>query len=157
MAEPRERRPPRPGAIGRGVLRARARWAGAGRRRRIAAVAAAPVAALGVLFGLALLQPFHGEGRERVVVEVPDGAGIREIARLFDDKGVISSAVLFELRLTLAGKRGEVQAGHYTLKREMSYGDAIEVLSTPPGQRVIAITIPEGLSRSEVAAIVSTS
>src|SRR5919106_244926 len=33
----------------------------------------------------------------------------------------------------------------------MSYGDAIEALTTAPQQRTITFTIPEGLSRREIA------
>ena len=39
----------------------------------------------------------------------------------------------------------------------MSYGDAIDELSTPPVKRTIMITIPEGLSRDQVAETVSAA
>jgi uncharacterized YceG family protein len=56
--------------------------------------------------------------------------------------------------VTLAGKRSELYPGTYTLASGMSYGDAIDALSTPPLKRTIVVSIPEGLSRAQVAPIV---
>ena len=55
--------------------------------------------------------------------------------------------------MTLAGKRDELYPGNYTLASDMSYSDAIDAISTPPVSRTINITIPEGLSRSQIAPI----
>ena len=53
--------------------------------------------------------------------------------------------------MTLAGKRSELYPGSYTLAAGMSYGDALDALSTAPVKRTITITVPEGLSRDQVA------
>ena len=80
-------------------------------------------------------------------MKVPKGASVSEVGDLLDEHGVVSSSTLFQMRVTLAGKRSELYPGTYTLAAGMSYGDAIDALSTPPVKRTITITIPEGLSR----------
>ncbi|HEX5983448.1 MAG TPA: endolytic transglycosylase MltG, partial [Solirubrobacterales bacterium] len=115
----------------------------------------AVVAALFVLWFLnSLFQPFHGDGSGKVVVTVPKGASVSEVGDLLGEKGVIDSSTLFQVRVTLAGKRSEIYSGNFTLARDMSYGDAIEALSTPPLKRTVTVTIPEGYTRSQVAQLV---
>ncbi len=64
---------------------------------------------------------------------------------------MIDSSTLFQVRVTLAGKRSELYPGRYTLAEGMSYGAAIDALSQPPVKRTITVTIPEGYSRSQAA------
>jgi peptidoglycan lytic transglycosylase G len=118
---------------------------------RIAAV----VLALLVLWFLnALFQPFHGDGSGRVQVTIPKGSSVSEVGDLLDQKGVIDSSTLFQVRVTLAGKRSEIYSGRFTLADGMSYGAAIDALSTPPLKHTVAVTIPEGYTRSQAAQLV---
>jgi UPF0755 protein len=134
---------------------------GGGTRSILTALARHPlrvfavVAALFVLwFLIALFQPFHGDGSGRVPVTIPKGASVAEVGDLLGEKGVIDSSTLFQVRVTLAGKRSEIYPGHYTLAHGMSYGAAIDTLSTPPVKRTLTVTIPEGYSRSQAAELV---
>jgi UPF0755 protein len=118
--------------------------------RRIAVL----IAGLLVLwFLVALFQPFHGSpGGEEVVVSIPKGSSASEVGDLLDDTGVVSSSALFQIRVTLAGKRSDLLPGTYTLHENESYGDAIDDLTTPAQQRTtVTVTIPEGLSRAQIA------
>jgi uncharacterized YceG family protein len=127
---------------------------GAIRRHPLRVVAA--IAALVVLWFLfALFQPFHGDGSGRVVVTIPKGAGVSEVGDLLDSKGVVASSTLFQLRTTLAGKRSDLYAGRYVLAHGMSYGAAIDALSTPPVKKTTTVTIPEGYSRAQAAPLVA--
>lgn len=124
-------------------------------------VAHHPFLIFAVLAGLFLLwslntlfQPFHGDGEGKVQVTIPKGAAVSEIGDLLGEKGVIDSSTLFQLRVTLAGKRSEIYSGNFTLAKDMSYGDAIDALSTPPLKRTVTVTIPEGLTRSQAAQLV---
>jgi UPF0755 protein len=115
----------------------------------------AVVAALFVAwFLVALFQPFHGEGSGRVAVTIPKGSSISEVGDLLGEKGVIDSSTLFQVRVTLAGKRSEIYSGHFTLAKGMSYGAAIDALSTPPVKRTVTVTVPEGYSRAQAAQLV---
>lgn len=119
--------------------------------RRPLAWAGIAAAAVLAWFLVSLFQPFAGEGEGEVVVTVPRGATLGEIADLLDERGVISSATLFELRVTLAGRHSDLLAGTYTLAGGMSYSAALDRLTTPPGERTITVAIPEGLGREEIA------
>jgi UPF0755 protein len=115
----------------------------------------AVVAALFFLWFLnVLFQPFHGDGSGRVQVTVPKGSSVSEVGDLLSDKGVIDNSTLFQVRVTLAGKRSEIYSGNFTLADGMSYGAAIDALSTPPVKRTLTVTIPEGYTRSQAAQLV---
>lgn len=112
----------------------------------------AAIAALFVAwFLVALFQPFHGDGSGRVAVAIAKGASVSEVGDLLGEKGVIDSSTLFQIRVTLAGKRSQLYPGRYTLAEGMSYGAAIAALSQPPVKRTATVTIPEGYSRSQAA------
>jgi UPF0755 protein len=139
-APPRGPRPPRRGA---GVL------AALGRHPLRVVGALAALAALWFLF--ALFQPFHGDGSGRVVVTIPKGASVSEVGDILDEQGVVSSSTLFQVRVTIAGKRSDLYPGRFVLASGMSYGSAIDALSTAPVKKVATVTIPEGYSRAQVA------
>jgi uncharacterized YceG family protein len=112
------------------------------------------VAVLVLWFLFALFQPFHGDGSGRVQVTIPKGSSVSEVGDLLGEKGVIDSSTLFQVRVTLEGKRSELYPGHFTLAHGMSYGAAIDALSKPPVKKVTTVTIPEGYSRSQAAQLV---
>jgi uncharacterized YceG family protein len=114
-------------------------------------VAAAAIALAVLAFLWATFQPFAGDGGDPVPISIPKRASASEIADLLDSKGIVASAALFELRATLGGNRDDLKPGSYLLKEDMSYGDAIDRLVAGPASDVVRITIPEGLSRAEVA------
>jgi UPF0755 protein len=107
-----------------------------------------------VAFLVALLQPFAGEGGDRVRVTIPKQAGVAEIGDVLDSAGVVESATLFDLRATLAGRRSDLKPGVYYLRENMAYGDVIDRLAAGPATDVVELTIPEGLSRREIAPLV---
>jgi len=123
------------------------------------------VAGVVVLLVLALLwfvngifQPFGGgEGSGRVVVRIPQGAGAGDVAKLLEERGVVSSSFFFNLRATVGGKRADLRSGTFTLRRDMSNGAALDALTAVPEQArappVVTISIPEGRSRRETRAI----
>jgi peptidoglycan lytic transglycosylase G len=122
------------------------------RRRRILALALVLVGVLVAWFLIALFQPppfDPGKGEGTVAVTVPEGASADDITNLLTDNDVISNGSLFKLRLKLAGKSDSIQSGRYALAHNMSYGNAIDTL-TGAGDKV-AVTIPEGQSRDQIA------
>lgn len=112
-------------------------------------------------FVYALFQPFHSGSGDEVRVTIPKGSSVSEVGDLLLEKGVIqdpilpvSGSTLFQMRVTLAGKRSELYAGSFALNEDMSYGDAIDALSVPPAKRTLTVTIPEGFARSQTAQLV---
>lgn len=115
----------------------------------------AAIAVLFLLWSLGqLFQPFHGDGSGTVPITVPKGSSVSEVGDLLSEKDVIDDSTLFQIRVTLAGKRSEIYSGNFTLAHNMSYGAAIDVLSTPPVKRTLTVTIPEGYTRSQAAQLV---
>ncbi len=115
-----------------------------------------------VLFFLnALFQPFHGGGHGRVEVTIPKGSSVGEVGDLLEKKGVISNSTLFQIRVTLDGKRSSLFAGKFTLAKDMSYGAAIDALTEEPNPNeqtkpgIVTVTIPEGQSRPITAKLVA--
>ncbi|HEV7846653.1 MAG TPA: endolytic transglycosylase MltG [Thermoleophilaceae bacterium] len=147
--QPREARPPK-------TPRApRAPRSNVTRRRRLLLAVIALLGVALVWFLWSLFQPFHGDGSGRVSVTIPKSSGVGEIGSLLEKRGVISSSFFFGARATLAGKRGDLKPGSYTLKKDMSYGTAIDALSKGPAANVVTIVVPEGRSRREIAASLS--
>jgi peptidoglycan lytic transglycosylase G len=124
-------------------------------RRHPFRVATAVAAVVVLWFLFALFQPFHGDGSGRVVVTIPKGAGVSEVGDLLDEKGVVSSSTLFQLRATLADKRSDLYAGRFVLAHDMSYSAALDKLSVPPAKKTTTVTIPEGYSRAQAAPLVA--
>src|SRR5262245_13505303 len=106
---------------------------GAYRRRRIIALALLLVLGLLAWFLIAFFQPppfDPGEGSGEAIVTVPEGASASQVADLLTENDVISNGTLFEWRLKLAGKTDEILPGRYVLAHDMSYGTAIDRLTS---------------------------
>ena len=114
------------------------------------------VAVIAVLFLLnGIFEPFKSDGSGAVSVKVPAGSGAGEVGALLADKGVIASPFFFEVRATVGGDRGKLRAGTYQLRKNMSNGAALSVLTNvQTGAPVINVLIPEGPSRKEIAPLV---
>ncbi|MBK5232823.1 MAG: endolytic transglycosylase MltG [Thermoleophilia bacterium] len=128
------------------------------RGRLIAIGAAALVAILFVWFLFAFFQPFTGDGDGAPFnVKVPQGASVGDIGDQLVDEGVVSNAMMFELKATVTGKRSKLFFGNHFFKENMSYSSALDELGRKPDKVTISVTIPEGLSRSETADVVAAA
>ena len=124
------------------------------RRRVVPLLALGAILLVGLWFVLSLFQPFRGEGEGAVRVVVPRGAGVGQIADLLVEKGVISSVFFFKARATVSGRRDDLKAGSFRLRRDMSHAAALDALSQGPPPDVVRVTIPEGRARREVSRVV---
>jgi UPF0755 protein len=120
--------------------------------RRGLAVAVLLLAVVVLWFVVELFQPFHGDGHGSVVVRVPRGASSSQVGDILAREGVIASSFFFEVRATLAGDRGSIDAGSYRLPVDTTYSNALKILTSAPMKpRVTYVTITEGLSRRQVS------
>ena len=138
-----------PGDAPVGVRRAR-RW------RRPVALVVLLVFIVGILWLLnALIQPFGDEGEGRVAIRIPEGSSARDIGDQLSEAGVVDSGAIFALRALVSGKRDELRSGRHVLAEGMSYSAALTALTTvppaPPRPTTVKLTLPEGLSRTEIA------
>jgi uncharacterized YceG family protein len=141
-----------PGDVPAGPARAR-RSVGA----RVGILIALLLLAAAIVVVLMVFQPFGSAQGDAVKVNVPEGSSAREIGDQLAEAGVVSSGALFSLRATLAGKRADLRSGPHALHKDMTYGAAIDALSKRPAvdaTATIDVTIPEGLSRAEIAKLV---
>jgi UPF0755 protein len=126
------------------------------RRRRpiLRMLAIVVLLAIGV-FAYMLFQPMRGSGHGVVVVNVPKGASATQIGNLLADRGVVDSSFFFGLRARLSGKRSELRSGRIVLRKDMSYGAALDALTKAPAvAKTVKLTIPEGRSRREIVPLV---
>ncbi len=124
------------------------------RRARIFALLALIIAAAIVWFCYELFQPFHGSGHGSVTVVIPQHSHIGQIGDQLERDGVIGSSFFFELRATLSGDRSNLRAGTYRLKRDMSYGGVLTVLTkAPPAAKVNEVTVVPGKTRRQLDAL----
>ena len=98
--------------------------------------------------------PGDGLGDGRVAVDIPADASASEVADLLADKGVVSNATLFKIRLKLSGKDGELVTGPLAMASGMSYSAAIDRL-TGESSEAGRLVIPEGDSRDQIAPLVA--
>jgi UPF0755 protein len=89
-----------------------------------------------------------------MTVAIPPHTSASGVGDLLERDGVVSSSTFFNVRAFLSGQRGNLRAGRYHLRRDMSYGAALDVLTTPPpAAKVTDLTIIEGKPRAQVAAL----
>ena len=107
-------------------------------------------------FGVSLFEPFKsGSGSGQVAVQVPPGASVGDIGDELAQQGRGGLGLFFRLRARLAGKSAELKPGRYLLARNMSYGAALDRLTSgPPAPTIVRVVIPEGRSRRETAVLV---
>ena len=138
------------------------------RRRRSGSVAGIVIlsvliviAAVGVGAGywLFLSDNAAGSGKsgEEVVVELLPGSSTTQIASKLEAAGVIDNALVFRLRVRLAGADAELLAGTYRFTRGMSYNAIIRELRAGPEPEAARVTIPEGKTIPQMAAILAES
>lgn len=129
----------------------------------IVGVAVLVLVGLMVFGGYKLLQSFGmfgstDQGGKAVSVFIPEGSSTSEIAKALKSKGVITSEATFVTTVQGRGVEQELQPGQYQLKTGMADDDVIDALVLGPnaanGNR---LTIPEGLTLEQTAAVVETA
>ncbi|HUQ40091.1 MAG TPA: endolytic transglycosylase MltG [Acidimicrobiales bacterium] len=126
------------------------------RRRRWPMVLLGLLAAVLLVVAMAavwLQRQFDPPGAPGAQVEIvlPAGASTQRIAAILDAKGVVGSARVFRLYVKLNGG-GPFQAGRYTLRRDLAFGDVVDALSKGPEITYQRLTIPEGYTLEQIAA-----
>jgi uncharacterized YceG family protein len=118
------------------------------------ALIALVLAAVVMWFCVEVFQPFHGSGHGSVTVVIPPHSGIGTVADRLTKAGVIGSSFFFEARAAIDGDRSDLRPGTYHLKLDMSYGDVLRILTTPPpAARVTGVTIIAGRTRRQIDAL----
>ncbi len=85
-----------------------------------------------------------------VRVTVPKGAGIAQIARRLEARGVVGSAFAFRVYAQLSGTPA-IQAGDYRLRRDLGARAAVAALERGPDRRYTKLVLPPGITFEEIA------
>jgi UPF0755 protein len=89
---------------------------------------------------------YTGEGTGEVTVEIPEGSTVSDIGNILKEQDVVRSHDAF---VEAAGD-ASLQAGVYTLRRQMSAEAALAMLSDPANAGANALIIPEGHRATEI-------
>ena len=92
-----------------------------------------------------------GKPGAAVSVVIPKGTTTRGIATILHHDGVITNTLVFRLYLRYEGA-GPFRAGTYSMRRHESMHEVVKILEAGEKLQLDRVTIPEGLSRREIAA-----
>jgi UPF0755 protein len=87
---------------------------------------------------------------EEVIVTIPKGASLSQVGTVLQEKGVISSRLLFKLVAMIRGEQRNIKAGDYALKTGSDAGDVLDQLISGK-TLMISLTVPEGFDMFQVA------
>ena len=98
-------------------------------------------------------EPFGTTGPREKTVLLPPGRGFAAVLAALGDAGVVSDPFRFKLLARLLGCDRRIRSGEYRFSSEMS---PVEILNRLATGRVVlhALTVPEGSSLREIAALV---
>lgn len=89
---------------------------------------------------------------ETFTLEIPSGYGVRSIAKLLEENGVISNSFVFRLFVDISNNSYKLQSGKYVFTRGMTMQEVMDQLLI--GTNTVAtinITIPEGWTIARIA------
>ncbi|MEG1028277.1 MAG: endolytic transglycosylase MltG, partial [Oscillospiraceae bacterium] len=87
-----------------------------------------------------------------IVVDIPENSDVPKISKILEERGVISSANLFNFYYKLVGNNIGLNFGSYELNRNMSYDTIIDNLARYSAAKdEITVTFPEGFTIYEIA------
>lgn len=91
---------------------------------------------------------------EKVLLSIPLGSSLTQVARLLEEEGLINNDRSFIWYVYLFGKRNRIRAGHYLLKPGLSFTELLHELEK--GRPIIhRVTIPEGLRADEITELLA--
>ncbi|MBR6215196.1 MAG: endolytic transglycosylase MltG [Spirochaetaceae bacterium] len=91
---------------------------------------------------------------EPYILKIPVGTGVPAVAAELEEHGLIRSADIFYLKARL--EKFEMKAGRYTVRPTMSMSEIFALLASGK-QDHISVSIPEGLTTSQIAQLLVDS
>jgi UPF0755 protein len=93
-----------------------------------------------------------------VTLVISKGTGLSGIAHMLEQKGVIRSALAFQIVARLDGRGSRIQAGTYKLERGVGLNTVLDQLAAgPPAPPTFTVTIPEGLTVEQTFQRIATA
>jgi peptidoglycan lytic transglycosylase G len=86
---------------------------------------------------------------QEVIVTIPKGASLSQVGSILQNKGVISSKIVFKLVALIHGGQRAIKAGDYALKTGSDAGKVLDQLISGK-TLMISFTVPEGYNIFQV-------
>jgi UPF0755 protein len=127
------------------------------RRNRLWGYLLVGILALIVGAGVGYARAYFSDGQVggTVTVVVKEGSTLRGIAQQLEQKGVVKHARAFEIRADADGYATRFMPGTYTFRVNEPYGSLVAKLLKGTKADTIKVSIPEGTTLRQAAAIVS--
>jgi UPF0755 protein len=93
---------------------------------------------------------YPGPGTGQVSFEVKSGDTIAVMGRGLKEKGVVASVEAFIDAAAANPKSDAIQAGYYSLKKEMKASDVVSILVDPGNIVTTSVVIPEGFQVGQI-------
>lgn len=98
---------------------------------------------------------YPGPGQGKVVFQVEEGDTVAEMGRNLKAAGVVASVDAFTEAAVANPDSNQIQFGYYQLRKEMAADDVVEILVDPANMVKNTVTIPEGLTVSQIVDILA--
>ncbi|UOQ47350.1 endolytic transglycosylase MltG [Gracilibacillus caseinilyticus] len=100
------------------------------------------------------VSPVDPNSEETINITIPLGSSSSEIAKILEEKGVISNSLIYRFYVKFNNATG-FQAGDYQLSPSMTLAEITAELETGSVQQdaVLRVTVPEGRNIEEIATI----
>ncbi len=89
---------------------------------------------------------------EALIVSIPSGLSLRGVARLLEEKGIVSNDFRFMVLARWRGAARSLKAGEYEFSPAMTPDTVLSELVSGR-ERLVSVTIPEGFTMVEIARI----
>jgi UPF0755 protein len=105
--------------------------------------------------GIAFYHYYFETGKlgAKVRVVIPSGASLTQVADILAARGVVPRARAFEIRASGEGHTTDIKAGAYVFHRNEPYRNIIDTLVRGPRSQEIRVTMPEGDTVRQMAAL----
>ena len=109
---------------------------------------------IGVLFVIYETGPYDKNNGQDIVVDIPMGSTISNIADILKENNLIKNKFIFEINFKLRNNYSNLKSGKYLLNQSLSNSDIINKLASGEMyQDGIKITIPEGSTSNEIISL----
>ena len=98
---------------------------------------------------------YPGPGEQPIIVEIPVGSTVRDMAQILVDKDVIASQQPFIDAARAEPRSSSIQAASYQLMTKLPAQEALTMLLDPANRVQNQVTVREGLRNSEVAKVLA--
>ena len=107
-----------------------------------------------VLFVLYEGGPYDKNNKKDLVVDIPMGSTVDDVAHILKEKNLIKNEFIFKINFKIKNSSSQMKSGSYLLNQSFSNNDIIDkLISGEIYHDGVKITIPEGSTSNEIIAL----